>query len=110
METHTPFPNTTFWAFGVGVGSTLAGLDRIDAITEGSKRSLRVASGPVAMRERTEAAVKVASKGSSVASGSSSFWSPRFSSSRITRRAVPAITRAISSNPGGGSGRNGPGA
>ena len=41
---------------------------------------------------------------------SSLFSSPRFSSSRITRRAVPAITRVTSSNPGGGSGRKGPGA
>ncbi len=36
METHTPFPNTAFWGFGVCVGSTLAGLNRIDAIAEAS--------------------------------------------------------------------------
>jgi hypothetical protein len=38
METHTPCPNTAFWGFGVCVGSTLAGLDRIDAIAEASPR------------------------------------------------------------------------
>jgi hypothetical protein len=54
-----------------------------------SRRQGKPASGPVAMRDRTEAAIRVASKGSSAAKGSSSPSSHAFQ--EAASRGVPLL-------------------